>query len=170
MPLPSMMRPSQPRQPAAPRPVGIFQSALGQLRPRYNRFMDQLKAGSVLLKVPLNVGLDEYNEVLGVGRTVIAFGASTAINITAPRDIILRKLILVDQLAPANKDWVVTSIAIEGNAAVLGGPAGGVMFDVLAFNPITFDLPVTGGTTVQVIVQNTAAAGNIAIGGGWTID
>lgn len=170
---PSMLRPRAPRAPDGgqqpPGRMSIFDLAIGNRRPRYSRFLDVLKTGGVILKVPANVGVDEYNEVLGVGRTAIGAGATVPISVTAPRDVILRRLQLGDASAPTNFDWLVIAISIEGNAAVLGNPAGGIMFGPNNFNPITFDLPVTGGTSVTISVQNTGAAA-IAMAGGWIID
>lgn len=142
----------------------LLSNMLGGRTPRYNRFMDKLSSGSIIFKVPDGVGSDEYNIMLGLGVTVIAPAGTSVITAVAPRDIILRRIQLQNGLSLPDVDFLVNSIAVEGNATVLGSGVGGGIFSTNNFNPPCFDLPVAGGTSVAISVTNTSAAGQEIVG------
>jgi len=146
-----------------------IQSVLGQHSPRYNRFLDRLNQGSLMFSVPKGVGSDEYNYLFGIGLTPVGAGGTVTITVTAPRDLILRKLVLADGLSLPNVDWQVTALTVEGNACILGSGVGGQVFADNATNNPDLDLPVAAGTPISITVSNTGAAG-IEITGGFVID
>lgn len=158
---------------AAASRMGSAVSALtGGRSLRYNRFFDKLNQSSVVLKVPQDFGTDEENVVLGMsaGAVAIAAAASATITVNAPRDLILRRLYLVDILSSTNQDFVVTAIQIEGKAFLIGGSIPGAVFGNNNFNaPAHFDVPVAGGTPISITVTNTGAGG-IELLPTWTID
>ena len=135
-----------------------MQHIIGSKRLRPNRLFGSLKSGDILAKLPKEIGTDEYNVVFGLGRQVV--GAGVVVNYTqnAPRDMILRKLILSDETNGDPRDFTVTAITIEGNAALLGAAVGGEVFGSQSYYSPDFDLPVAGGTPVTVTVTNNNAA------------
>lgn len=150
---------------------GILSNVLGSdtaRSVRFNRFIEKIRS-PLIWKVPDDFSADEYNVALGLGNTAIAAGVTTTINVNVPRDVIIRRMIINDGLSLPNIDWLVTAIAVEGNALVLAGGLGGGVFQPNNQCPLLFNLPCTGGTTLSITVQNTGAAG-IEITGGVIID
>jgi hypothetical protein len=138
---------------------------------RYNRLLDKLGAGSFVAKIPRDFGADEENVVLGLSATptTIAAGATATLTVNAPRDCILRRLI-VAELDTNSLDFVITAIQVEGKSYTLGGVVPGVMFAATNFaSPAEFDVPVQGGTPISITVTNTAAAGGSFVAA-FTID
>jgi len=133
-------------------------SMLGNRATRYNRMLDKYGMNSVLMQVPEGVGVEEYNYVLGTGPVAVAAGATQAFSVNAPRDLILRKMVVQNQLLISDVDATVVSITIEGNAALLGGPVGIGMFAPNSFYNPSLDLPVSAGTPITVNVTNGSAA------------
>ena len=129
---------------------------------RYNRFLDKIGAQSFVAKIPKDFGADEENVVLGFQASPLNLAASTSgsVTVNAPRDCILRRLVISELGGSIN--FTVTSIQIEGKSYTLGGAIAGAMFSHLNTNPPEFDVPVQGGTPIQLTISNTntAAAGN----------
>lgn len=140
----------------------LMQGITGGRELRYNRLLDKMGSPSILFKVPQEWGTDENNVVLGlsnlVGGTALAPGASGTCQVNVPRDLILRKLILVNNVLAGDFDFLVTAITIEGNSVLLGNPISGAVFSPTSFFTPSFDLPVAGGTPVTISITNTSAA------------
>lgn len=138
---------------------GILSQLMGGREFRYNRLLDKLNQSTILFKVPQEWGADENNVVFGTGAISPGAGGTATSSANAPRDLILRKLILINQLGPADVDFTVTAITVEGNSLLLGsGVAGALFLPNSFFNP-HFDIPVAGGTPVAVTIANGSAAG-----------
>lgn len=123
---------------------------------RRNRFFQQLSA-SCYAKVPRDISADELNVVLGLGSVAaLAAGAAFTLTVTAPRDCIIRDL----QIFATSADSLITQINVAGDALVLGNAVPAAVFTVGNQTRPSFDLPVKGGTTLQIIGNNgsTAAA------------
>jgi len=117
---------------------------------RRNRFVTNLKS-QIHAKFPKDLGADELNVILGLGSKTIAAAGSQTLTTVAPRDLIIRDLVIK---APA--DALVTNITIAGDALLIGDNAP---FDAFASGNQArpaFDLPVAGGTTVSVTVSSVA--------------
>lgn len=117
---------------------------------RRNRFFTNLKS-QIHAKFPKDLGADELNVLLGLGSKTIAAAGSQTLSTVAPRDLIIRDLVIK---APA--DGVVTNITIAGDALLIGDFAPTDAFTAQNQNRPTFDLPVAGGTTVSITVSSTA--------------
>jgi hypothetical protein len=127
---------------------------------RYNRFLDKLNTSAFVAKVPKDFAADEENVLLGVATTplAVAAGASGTMNVNAPRDLVLRRLLVQEQGGATN--WYVTSIQIEGKSYSIGGGVPGTLFSAQNINaPAEFDVPVAGGTPIAITVTNSSAAG-----------
>lgn len=123
---------------------------------RRNRFFQQLSA-SCYAKVPREISVDELNVVLGLGNVGgLAAGAAFTLTVTAPRDCIIRDL----QVFATSSDALISQINVAGDALVLGNAVPAAVFSVGNQVRPSFDLPVKGGTTLQIIGTNgtTAAA------------
>ena len=119
---------------------------------RRNRFFNNIK-GQCLLKLPKDVSADELNVIFGLGFATVAPAATFTFAQTAPRDLIIRDLVL-DGVA----GLIVTSINVSGDELVLGGAATSQTFSPGNQNRPTFDLPVAGGTQIKVTVTNSSLA------------
>lgn len=117
---------------------------------RRNRFFSNLKS-QIHAKFPKDLGADELNVLLGLGSKTIAAAGSQTLSTVAPRDLIIRDLVIK---APA--DGIVTNITIAGDALLIGDFAPTDAFTAQNQNRPAFDLPVAGGTTVSVTVSSTA--------------
>lgn len=138
---------------------GNFLSRLmGGRELRYNRLLDKLGSPSVLFKVPVEWGVDENNVVLGLPLITIVAGATQTSSVNVPRDLVLRKLILVNQSLSTDINYIVTALTIEGNSVALGSGVSGAVFLPGSFHSPSFDLPVSGGTPVAISIQNNSAA------------
>jgi hypothetical protein len=132
---------------------------------RYNRLLDKLGMKEFVLRVPPDFGADEYNVFLSMGVATLGAGATTTLSTNAPRDLILRQLVIQEQtLSPTAagiNDWRVTGITIEGNTVALGSIGGipGIVFSALSLVRPEFNLPLAGGTPVSVSLVNDSAAG-----------
>lgn len=126
---------------------------------RRNRFFQQLSA-SCYAKVPKEISADELNVVLGLGNQAgLAAGAAFTLTVTAPRDCIIRDL----QIFSTSVDSLVTQINVAGDALVLGNAVPVAVFTVGNQARPSFDLPVKGGTTLQILGNNgTTAAASVA--------
>jgi len=138
---------------------GILSQLMGGREFRYNRLLDKLNQSTILFKVPAEWGADENNVVFGTGGMAVAAAATGTSSANAPRDLILRKLILINQLDAADVDFTVTAITVEGNSLLLGSGLTGAVFQPNSFHSPHFDIPVAGGTPVAVTVSNGSAAG-----------
>jgi hypothetical protein len=118
---------------------------------RRNRFYSNLK-GQCLIKLPKDVSADELNVIFGLGYQSVGAAATFTFAQTAPRDLIIRDLV-IDSAA----GLVVTSINVSGDELLLGGPATSQSFGPQNQNRPTFDLPVSGGTQIKITVQNNTA-------------
>jgi len=140
----------------------MLQGLSGGREIRYNRLLDKMGSPSILFKVPDSFGTDENNVVLGlsnlVGASALAAGASGTCQVNVPRDLILRKLIVVNNNINGDFDFLVTAITIEGNSVLLGNPISGAVFSPISFYSPSFDLPVAGGTPVTITITNTSTA------------
>jgi len=140
----------------------MLQNLSGGREVRYNRLLDKMGSPSILFKVPESFGTDENNVVLGlsnlVGGTALAAGATGTCQVNVPRDLILRKLIVVNNLIAGDSDFLITAITIEGNSVLLGNAISGAVFGPTSFYSPSFDLPVAGGTPVTITITNTSAA------------
>ena len=137
----------------------LMQGITGGRELRYNRLLDKMGSPSILFKVPQEWGTDENNVVLGLSSLVnLAAAASGVCQVNVPRDLILRRLILVDNKLITNQDFTVTAITIEGNSVLLGNAIAGAVFAPNCYWSPAFDLPVAGGTPVTVSITNTSAA------------
>lgn len=130
---------------------------------RRNRFFSNLKA-QCLLKLPKDVSADELNVIFGLGYQSVAAAATFTFAQTAPRDLIIRDLV-IDSAA----GLVVTSINVSGDELVLGGPASSQSFGPQNQNRPSFDLPVAGGTQIKITVTNNTA-GALLIAPAFNID
>ena len=122
---------------------------------RRNRFYSNLK-GQCFVKVPKDISADELNVLFGLGYQSIAAGATFTFTATAPRDMILRDLVI-----DSGASCTVTSINVSGDELVLGSEAPAATFAQGNQSRPTFDLPVAGGTQVKVSVKNNAAAASL---------
>lgn len=143
-----------------PQGGGMLENILGPQagKPRFNRLLEKFKGGMVF-KVPENFSADEHNVILGLGTSgVLAAGATFAFTVNAPRDLILRKLVVYNVASLVDGNFSVTGITVEGNALLLGNAYPGGSFVPGAFATPVFDVPAGTGTPIQVNVQNTTAA------------
>jgi len=122
---------------------------------RRNRFYGNLK-GQCLIKLPRDVSADELNVLFGLGYQSIAASATFTFTATAPRDMILRDLVI-----DAGANCTVTSINVSGDELVLGNEAPQAVFAAGNQARPSFDLPVAGGTQVKVSVKNNGAAASL---------
>lgn len=163
-----------PPSPQSPRPGGAtnrYQAVLGDRMPRYSRLLDKMNQSSVIFKVPSSFGADEHNVIFGLGGSgAMAAGASFQFSQNAPRDLILRKLVAYDANSLTNGAVFVTSITVEGNTLLLGSSYPLGSFLPGAFHAPEFDIPVAGGTPVQVTVQTVAAIAAPGVFAGFMID
>lgn len=137
----------------------MLQGLSGGREIRYNRLLDKMGSPSILFKVPDSFGTDENNVVLGLSNLVgLAVAATGTCQVNVPRDLILRKLIVVNNILAGDFDFVINAITIEGNSVLLGNPIGGAVFGPNSFYSPSFDLPVAGGTPVTLTITNTSAA------------
>lgn len=137
----------------------MLQGLSGGREIRYNRLLDKMGSPSILFKVPDSFGTDENNVVLGLSNLVnLAAAASGTCQVNVPRDLILRKLIVVNNILAGDVDFVINAITIEGNSVLLGNPIGGAVFSPTSFYSPSFDLPVAGGTPVTISITNTSGA------------
>ena len=136
---------------------------------RYNRFMDKMSNSPVVLKIPHDIAADEENVVFGLGTIQIAAGATGQFSVAAPRDLILRKLTIVDMANAANGNHLLTAVSVEGKALLQGLGAAGAAFLPGQFDKPSFDVPAGSGTPITVSVQNTTG-GLLTYGGLFTID
>ena len=130
---------------------------------RRNRFYSNLK-GQCLIKLPKDVSADELNVIFGLGYSSVAAAGVFTFAATAPRDMILRDLVI-----DAAAGLTVTSINVSGDELLLGSEASSQAFDKANQNRPTFDLPVAGGTQVKVTVKNNTA-GALLIAPAFNID
>jgi hypothetical protein len=153
-----MARPSD--LPAASGGAGSMLSRLiGGRAVRYNRFLDKLNTSAFVAKVPRDFAADEENVLLGVATTPLAVAATSSqtMSVNAPRDLVLRRL-LVQELGGAT-NWYVTSIQIEGKSYSIGGGVPSGVFSAQNINaPAEFDVPVAGGTPISITITNPTAA------------
>jgi hypothetical protein len=144
-------------------------AVIGAKRLRPNRLLSQIKGNAIIHKMPSACGLDEYNVIFGLGRQNVGAGATVTFTQNAPRDMILRKLIVSGETTADGSDSSITAISVEGNTTLLGGEVSGAAFGPQSFHSPSFDLPVAGGTPVVVtLVNRNAGAQNFAPG--FTID
>ena len=136
----------------------LMQGITGGRELRYNRLLDKMGSPSILFKVPQEWGTDENNVVLGLSQLSLAAAASGVAQVNVPRDLILRKLIVVNNKSATDIDFVITAITIEGNSVLLGNSISGAICGNNSYWSPAFDLPVAGGTPVTVSVTNTSAA------------
>lgn len=130
-----------------------------------NRFFQRLST-TCHEKVPKQISADELNVVFGLGQNgALAAGASFTFSVTAPRDLFIRDLIVACPALSA----VVSSINVSGDELVLGDVVPAETFTAGNLNRPSFDLPVTGGSTIKVTVKNTSAAA-IGISAAFNID
>jgi len=110
--------------------------------------------------VPKEISADELNVVLGLGNQAgLAAGAAFTLTVTAPRDCIIRDL----QVFSTSADSLITQINVAGDALVLGNAVPVAVFTVANQARPSFDLPVKGGTTLQILGNNgTTAAASVA--------
>jgi len=137
---------------------GLLSTLMGGREPRYNRLLDKMSQSTILFKVPTDWGVDENNVALGTGAVAPAGGATVTSTVSAPRDLILRKLILVNQALITDIDFTVSAVTVEGNATILGNAIAGSIFLPNSFHSPSWDLPVAGGTSVSVTIVNGSAA------------
>ena len=168
------MPPSRPGAPGAsalsPRAPGMLGQVLGNRMPRYSRLLDKLNQGSTIFKVPTNFGADEHNVMFGLGTTAaLAAGASAALSQNAPRDLILRKLVVYNVASVVDGNFFLSAVTVEGNALLLGAAYPGGSFLPGAFHTPEFDIPVAGGTPVAVTITNGAGVG-VTFSAGFLID
>lgn len=131
----------------------------GGLRIRRNtRIFSDLK-NSVMSKIPKNVGANELNVSLGVGSQTLAAAGSFSISVTAPRDLILRDLV-VDAGSVAG---TITSVIVQGDSVHQGGAAPLSLYGPANQSRPDFSLPVMGGTTI-LVAGTLAAAGTVSAG------
>lgn len=138
---------------------GGLSALLGGAKVRYNRMLDKIRSSDLMFKVSSDFGVDEHNVVFGLGLVAPAAGATATASANAPRDMILRRLICINNLLVGDADFTITSITVEGNAILLGSAVSGAAFFPGNFSMPTFDLPVAGGTPVSVTLVNGSAAG-----------
>jgi len=119
-----------------------------------NRFFQRLST-TCHEKVPKQISADELNVVFGLGRIgALAAGAVHTFSVTAPRDLFVRDLVI----ACAANAGSVTSINVSGDELVLGDAVPTEAFAAGNQSRPSFDLPVTGGSTIKVTVRNDTAA------------
>lgn len=130
---------------------------------RRNRFYSNLK-GQCLLKLPKDVSADELNVIFGLGYSSVAAGATFTFSTTAPRDMIIRDLVI-----DGTTGITVSSINVSGDELVLGAEAPAAAFDKGNLVRPSFDLPVAGGTQIKLTVKNNGA-GAAAVSAAFNID
>lgn len=137
---------------------------------RYNRMLDKLGGSQFVAKVPRDVSADEENVMFGLG-TLAALGAGATGTFTqnAPRDLILRKLHIADLSNPANGNFTVSAVAVEGKALLQGGACPGGLFLAGQFDKPEFDVPAGSGTPITVTITNTGV-GALSFSAAFTID
>jgi len=118
---------------------------------RRNRFYSNLK-GQCLLKLPKDVSADELNVIFGLGYQSVAAAATFTFAATAPRDMIIRDLVI-----DAAAGLIITSINVSGDELLLGSEATSQAFSPTNLARPSFDLPVAGGTQIKVTVKNNTA-------------
>ena len=144
-------------------------AVIGAKRLRPNRLLSQIKGNAIIHKMPSACALDEYNVIFGLGRQNVGAGATVTFSQNAPRDMVLRKLIVSGETTADGSDASITAISVEGNTTLLGGAVSGAAFGPQSFHSPDFDLPVAGGTPITVtLTNNNAGAQNFAPG--FTID
>lgn len=130
---------------------------------RRNRFYSNLK-GQCLLKLPKDVSADELNVIFGLGYASVAAAGTTTFSATAPRDMIIRDLVI-----DAAAGLVITSINVSGDELLLGSEATSQAFSPTNLARPSFDLPVAGGTQIKVTVKNNTA-GALLVAPAFNID
>ena len=154
--------------PASGGASSMLSRLIGGRAVRYNRFLDRLNTSAFVAKVPKDFACDEENVLLGVATTPLAIGAgaSATMTVNAPRDLVLRRLLVTEQAG--GTQWFVTSIQIEGKSYSVGGAIPGALFSANNINaPAEFDVPVAGGTPISLTITATAAGNFLAA---FTID
>lgn len=142
---------------------------LGAKRLRPNRLLAQIKGGEVVAKLPTGCSIDEYNVIFGLGRQTLAAGATATFTQNAPRDMVLRRMLIGAEVTASGADCLVTAITVEGNTVLLGGGVNGAAFGPQSYHSPSIDLPISGGTPVSVVVVNNNA-GAQAFAPSFTID
>lgn len=130
---------------------------------RRNRFYSNLK-GQCLIKLPKDVSADELNVIFGLGYSSVGAGATFTFSTTAPRDMILRDLVI-----DGTTGITVSSINVSGDELVLGAETPAAAFDKGNLVRPSFDLPVAGGTQIKLTVKNNGA-GAAAVSAAFNID
>ncbi len=133
---------------------------LGSKGIRSNRLIGSMKGDKFVTKLPRELGSDEYNVAMGIGRAVaLAAGTSVTLTTSAPRDLILREMIINDDGGPvALGELGVTAVTVEGNTAQLGTEIGAGTYSPDNPHRPQFDLPAGAGTPISVTVINNGAA------------
>ena len=136
-----------------------FEDGPGGMRIRRNtRIFSDLK-NQVMSKIPRNIGANELNVSLGAGTQTLAGAGPFSLSVTAPRDLILRDLVI----SAGTVDGTVTAIIVQGDAVHQGAAAPLALYSAGNQDRPDFSLPVMGGTTVQVS-GTLAAAGTVSAG------
>lgn len=137
----------------------LLSGLMGGREPRYNRLLDKMAQSTILFKVPREWGIDENNVLFGTGFIAVAAGATATSTGAAPRDLILRQLVVVNNVLATDIDFTITAVTVEGNSTLLNAPVSGVLFSANSFHSPSWDLPVAGGTSVSVTIVNGSLAG-----------
>ena len=138
---------------------------------RYNRMLDKLGGSQFVAKVPRDMSADEENVMFGLGTTAaIAPGVSATLTQNAPRDLILRRLNITDLANPANGNFTISAVTVEGKALLQGSACPGALFIAQQVDKPEFDVPAASGTPVSITVTNTATVGNVTLCAALTID
>ena len=137
----------------------VRESFLGSKGIRSNRLIGGMKGDKFVTKLPRELESDEYNVALGIGRSVaLGAGASITLTTSAPRDLILREMVINDDAGPVSlAELGVTAVTVEGNTAQLGTEIGAGTYSPDNPNRPQFDLPAGAGTPISVTVINNGA-------------
>ena len=122
-----------------------------QIRP--HTLLQSLKTG-LFKKIPKDFGGQEDNVALGVGNATLAGAGGFSLNVSAPRDMILRDLVLQ---FTGTVDVQITSITANGMALLQGNSAPAGLFAANNQNRPDFSFPISGGTPVVIAGVSSGA-------------
>lgn len=132
-----------------------------------SRWWGNIGSSDIFARPPRNLSVDENNVILPATASLAALAAGAVGNLvlTAQRDCIVRQLILDAYDAAAaigsarEGNFAVNALTVQGQNCMAGnGEAPGRMFFADSFERPEFDMPVKGGTSVNVSVINRSAS------------
>lgn len=147
--------------------LGNLRALVGGRNIRYSGALDKLGNSPLVMRVPKDVLADEHNVVLGLPRTAYAAAANLPMAVNAPRQTIVRDMACEEVSlavgAVGTRDYTLQAFTVESNALSLAVGMQIGVWNPVARNRPSIDLPCTGGSPVAVQwLNNSAVAGILA--------